>query len=123
MSPHRLFIDLQAAQSSDSGRRGLGRYAIELTKALIRNGAPIDSVGLNPLLPAPDLPDEIVDHAPIVDIDAESIDDARTRGPVAYTVMSPMQAPYDIDCVMPRAIERADALVAVVYDLIPFLFA
>ena len=123
MSSHRLFIDLQAAQSSDSGRRGLGRYAVELTMALIRHGAPIDSVGLNPLLPAADLPKEIVANAPIVDIDAAAIDRARTRGPVAYTVMSPMQAPYDIDCVLPRAIERADALVAVVYDLIPFLFA
>ncbi|TML19719.1 MAG: glycosyltransferase [Actinobacteria bacterium] len=123
MSSHRLFIDLQAAQSSDSGHRGLGRYAVELTGALIRNGAPIDSVGLNPLLPTPMLPAEIVDHAHIVDIDAETLDRARSKGPLAYHVMSPMQAPYDIDLVLPRAIERADALVSVVYDLIPFLFA
>ena len=123
MSSHRLFIDLQAAQSSDSGHRGLGRYAVELTSALIRNGALIDSIGLNPLLPTPKLPDDIMANSPIVDIDAEAIDRARANGPIAYHVMSPMQAPYDIDCVLPRAIERADALVAVVYDLIPFLFA
>ena len=123
MAPHRLFIDLQAAQSSDSGRRGLGRYAVELTSALLRNGAPIDSIGLNPLLPRPLLPDDIVAWGEPVDINAEAIDRARAGGPVAYHVMSPMQAPYDIDLVLPRAIERSDALVAVAYDLIPFLFA
>src|SRR5258708_33360528 len=106
MFSHRLFIDLQAAQSSDSGHRGLGRYAVELTSALVRSAAPIDSVGLNPMLPTPRLPDDIVTRVPVVDIDAETIDRARTRGPIAYHVMSPMQAPYDIDFVLPRAIQR-----------------
>ncbi|HUP74412.1 MAG TPA: glycosyltransferase family 1 protein [Acidimicrobiales bacterium] len=123
MSSRRLFIDLQAAQSVDSAHLGLGRFAIELTRALIRNGAPIDSVGLSPLLPHPKLPDDIVAGARVVDIGAEAIDRARATGPVAYQVMSPMQAPHAIDCVLPRAIERADALVMVAYDLIPFLFA
>jgi glycosyltransferase involved in cell wall biosynthesis len=119
----RLFIDLQAAQDSDSGRRGLGRYAVELTRALIRNGAMVDSVGLSPLLPRPNLPSEIERAVPLVDISAESIDAARSRGAIAYHVMSPMQAPYDMDLVLPQSIQRADALVMVVYDLIPLLFA
>ncbi|MEO5842889.1 MAG: glycosyltransferase [Acidimicrobiales bacterium] len=80
-------------------------------------------MGLNPLLPRPHLPIEIGEAVPLVDITAKSIDAARSRTPIAYHVMSPMQAPYDMDRVLPRAIQRADALVMVVYDLIPLLFA
>lgn len=73
--------------------------------------------------PSVALPPDIAAHCRVVDISAEGLDDARSRGPVAYHVMSPMQDPYGVELVVPRLIERADALVMVAYDLIPFLFA
>ncbi|WMW81066.1 glycosyltransferase [Undibacterium cyanobacteriorum] len=38
----RLLIDLQACQSSSSRTRGIGRYSIELAKAMVRQGAQHD---------------------------------------------------------------------------------
>ena len=48
-----LFVDLQAVQRPESGERGIGRYSVELTRALLAGG-PVAGVGLNPLLPRPE---------------------------------------------------------------------
>ena len=47
---HRIVIDLQVAQSADSGHRGLGRYAVEMTPgsltALSRSDANVAGAGV-----------------------------------------------------------------------------
>ena len=120
---HRIVIDLQVAQSSDSGHRGLGRYAVEMTRALLQAGAPIDAIAFNPVLPHRQLPDDLMASGLVVANTSERFDHARRGGhAVAYHVMSPMEEPTSIEVAMPRFAERADAQVMVVYDLIPFLF-
>ena len=120
---HRIVIDLQVAQSPDSGHRGLGRYAVEMTRAMLRAGAPIDAIAVNPVLPQRVLPDDLIASGLIVANSSELFDRARVGGhSVAYHVMSPMEEPTSIEVAMPRVTARADAQVMVVYDLIPFLF-
>ena len=45
-----VVFDIQGIQSPAHGERGIARYSIELTRALLRRGAPIDAITLNPIL-------------------------------------------------------------------------
>ena len=120
---HRIVIDLQVAQSPDSGHRGLGRYAVEMTRAMLLAGAPIDAIAVNPILPQRALPDDLMASGLVVANTSEGFDRARLGGhAIAYHVMSPMEEPTSIEVAMPRFTARADAQVMVVFDLIPFLF-
>ena len=120
---HRIIVDLQVAQSPDSGHRGLGRYAVEMTRALVRAGAPIEAIAVNPVLPQRALPDDLIASGLVVANTAEHLDRARLGdGPLAYHVMSPMEEPTMIEVAMPRFTSRVDAQVMVAYDLIPFIF-
>jgi len=95
---HRIVVDLQVAQSPDSGHRGLGRYAVEMTRALVRAGAPIEAIAVNPVLPQRPLPDDLIASGLVVANTAEHLDRARLGdGPLAYHVMSPMEEPTMIE--------------------------
>lgn len=123
MGDLRLFVDLQAAQSKDSGHRGLGRYGLEFTRALLKNGAPLAGIGLSPDARQPDLGEDVRRSGLITQINAATLDRLRAASPLAYQILSPMEGPYDIEMILPRCLERADAVVMVVFDLIPLLFA
>ena len=49
----RIVVDLQASQSAAHAERGIARYSIELTRALLRRGAPVERILLNPSLSTP----------------------------------------------------------------------
>jgi glycosyltransferase involved in cell wall biosynthesis len=120
---HRIIIDLQVAQSPDSGHRGLGRYAVDMTRGLLRADAPIEAIMTNGALPQRALPDDLLASGLVVNGSAEAFDRARLGvDPIAHHVMSPMEEPTNIEVALPRFTERADAQVMVVYDLIPLLF-
>ncbi|MEO8695918.1 MAG: glycosyltransferase [Acidimicrobiales bacterium] len=120
---HRIIVDLQVAQSPDSGHRGMGRYAVEMTRALLRAGAPIEAIAVNPVIAHRALPDDLRESGLVVTNTAEHLDRARLGdGPIAYHVMSPMEEPTMVEVAMPRFLSRVDAQVMVVYDLIPFIF-
>lgn len=118
----QLAIDLQVAQSPDSGHRGLGRYSVEMTRALLNAGAPIGAITTNPALPSRALPDDIVASGLVRPNTLETFRELRRRAPLAYHVMSPMEEPNFVEVAMPRFTRSADATVMVVYDLIPYLF-
>lgn len=126
----RLLVDLQASQSIAHGERGIARYSIELTRALLRHGAagsplPIDAITLNPNLPNPRrLPVDLATSPLLLFATARTMADAHRRGPFAYVVMSPIELDLPAPLVLSRAgLDRADALVVVLYDLIPLIFA
>ena len=121
----RIVVDLQAAQSIAHGERGIARYSIELTRALIRRGAPIAAVTLNPNLPNPRrLPADLAFAPELGFATARSFADAHAGGPFAYQLMSPIELDHPVPLVLSRAgLERADALVVVLYDVIPLIFA
>jgi glycosyltransferase involved in cell wall biosynthesis len=121
----RLYLDLQAAQSAAHAERGIARYSVELTRALLRGGAPVDTIALSPHLPPPrGLPADVADSPTLGWRTSASLLDAARRGPFAYVLLSPIELELPTRRTIPEAaITRADALVAVVYDLIPLVFA
>ncbi|HEX7096468.1 MAG TPA: glycosyltransferase [Acidimicrobiales bacterium] len=122
---HRIYVDLQAAQSTAHAERGIARYSVGLTLALLRLGAPVDTIALSPHLPAArGLPDELASSPLLRTRSAQTLADAAERGPVAYHVMSPIELELPTRRTIPEvACVRADAMVAVVHDLIPLVFA
>jgi len=121
----RILVDLQAAQSLAHGERGIARYSIELTRALLRRGAPVDAITLNPNLPNPRLlPDDLACSPRLAFATARTFADVHRAGPFAYHVMSPIELDEPAPLVLSRAgLDRADALVVVLYDVIPLIFA
>jgi glycosyltransferase involved in cell wall biosynthesis len=122
---HRIYVDLQAAQSTAHAERGIARYSIELTRAMLRHGAPIDAVALHPHLPNPRrLPIDLAASPLLTWRTAASLARVAARGPIAYQLSSPIELePSPFRALSEAALERADAFVAVVYDLIPLVFA
>jgi glycosyltransferase involved in cell wall biosynthesis len=118
-----IAIDLQAAQSAAHGERGIARYSIELTTALVRRRAPISAVMLNPDLPNPRrLPAELLPHLTFAT--AREAGRQQRASPFAYQIMSPIELEAPATRALSRAaLARADAVVVVLYDLIPLLFA
>ncbi len=121
----RIVVDLQAAQSIAHSERGIARYSIELTRALLRRGAPVDAITLNPNLPNPRrLPSDLATSPLLEFATARAFADRQRRGPFAYHLMSPIELDLPAPLVISRAgLDRADALVVVLYDLIPLIFA
>jgi glycosyltransferase involved in cell wall biosynthesis len=120
--PLGLVVDLQAAQSHAHGDRGIARYARELTAALVRAGAPIRAVVTNPELPSPrGLPDEITRL--LRPATAETFRVLRATAPYALFLLSPMEQQLaPLRTFSRRGIELADAVVTMMYDVIPLLF-
>jgi glycosyltransferase involved in cell wall biosynthesis len=121
-----LFLDLQATQSAAYADRGIARYATELAAALLRAGAPVAGLALNPLLSDPRrLPDALAGSPLLVRNTRATFEAARDAapGPLAYVVLSPMEDQLPTAAVIPPWADEADALVMVGYDVIPLVFA
>ena len=123
---HGIFVDLQAAQSLANAERGIARYSLELTRAMLTQGAPIEAVALSPSLPNPTrLPTDLATSPLLTWNTARAFDEVRSRHdrPLAYQVMSPMESQMSVRLTLPlSAMRDADALVMVWYDLIPLVF-
>jgi glycosyltransferase involved in cell wall biosynthesis len=114
-----IYLDVQGAQSRESGHRGIGRYVHELAAELAR-GPHADAVAgyvVNPDLPVP----PALAAALPRDRDVRSGDLALGPGD-AYHVTSPFEN-VALDRVWPPA-ARADGvgLVVTVFDLIPLIY-
>ena len=121
----RIVVDLQASQSAAHAERGIARYSIELTRALLRRGAPVERILLNPNLPTPRrLPPELALSSRLGFATARTFAETAAGGPVAYHVLSPIELDQPAPMLLSRAgLERSDALVVVLYDLIPLIFS
>src|SRR5688500_536307 len=115
-----IYLDIQTVQSRFASERGIPRYAVELTRALLKRGAPIEGIGLNPHLEFPNLPVEIAEAPQLTWNTAASFRRAQERGPMLFHMLSPFEMPPIEASSIPRAIVGSGAaVVASLYDVIP----
>ena len=116
-----IYLDIQTVQSRFASERGIPRYAVDLTRALLKHGAPIEAIGLNPHLEFPDrLPEEIAQAPQLTWNTAASFRRALQRGPMLFHMLSPFEMPPIEASSIPRAIVGTGAaVVASLYDVIP----
>ncbi|MBX5491943.1 MAG: glycosyltransferase [Chloroflexi bacterium] len=124
-SAYGLVLDLQASQTEGSAERGLGRYVIELTRALLAYPGLVRAIALNPTLSFPGhLPGELLASGLLTWNTATAFRHAQRQGPVAYCVMSPFEHIPTAETITPPHTVRPDVpLLAIVHDLIPLAYA
>jgi glycosyltransferase involved in cell wall biosynthesis len=111
-----VWIDARPAQDYDQGLRGIGRYVLEHTRALIANHSDdIAGVVFDRSQPLPDRLQWLADTGKLRDFD-----DTHDSPPGLYHVMSPFEplVPYKLLCPA-TARQPHSRLIATVYDLIP----
>ena len=121
MAAPRLFVDLQTVQNHPMRERGIPRYATGHARALVRHGAVVEALALNPLLPFPtELHPELAAAPELTWNTAARWRVAIGRGPTAYHIMSPFESLTAARAVLPAHIMAGPApVVYTVYDLIP----
>ena len=121
---HRLVLDIQTIQNPFFGERGIPRYTSELSRALLKAGAPVAAMVMNPNLPYPRLLHPDLAASPTLRWNsAREMRRVAAEGPVAYHVMSPFEAPRPVQAVLPPfALDAGVAQVFTIHDMIPALF-
>lgn len=116
---YRLLIDIQGVQGPFNDR-GVARTVAELSTALIRIGAPIAGLLLNPNLPAPPswFP-ELSGHPLLVWATAENMRQLQADGPMVCFVPSPMEGSEPVDGVWPPFLSHTP-FVPLIHDAIPY---
>lgn len=116
----RLVLDLQCTQSPAHADRGIARYATELAAALLRGGAEVALLTLNPALAFPrSLPPELLAHPGLGWASPRAYD--RLDGEVAHLILSPVEE-VSPESVLPPHVRASGAhVVALLFDLIPLV--
>jgi glycosyltransferase involved in cell wall biosynthesis len=117
----RPYLDIQTVQSRGFFERGIPRFTTQLSLALLRSGAPVAGLGLNPNQPYPThLPPELARAAQLTWNTAAALEDAQRDGPILYHVMSPFERPDLRPSALPKhVLGTGIPIVCQVYDLIP----
>ena len=114
-----IYLDVQGAQSRDSGHRGIGRYVLELAGAIERSEHAGEIAGYvtNPDLPVPAVLAAVVPAGRLV-----ASSDIEFRPGDVFHLTSPFED-VPLDRVWPPS-ARADGvrLAVTVYDLIPLIY-
>jgi len=117
------WIDLQAIQTPSHGR-GIGRYSLELTYALLDIGASIAGIGLNPSIPRPPrIPDKLRLSNRLTWTTAAKVAEAVKSEPFVHVTMSPMESVQPSEAIFPPWL-GSDGVgsAAIIYDVIPYLY-
>jgi glycosyltransferase involved in cell wall biosynthesis len=116
----RLVVDLQTAQGGFFGDRGIRRYAMSLTSALLRRGA-VSAVLFNPNRPTVDpIPTELADTAQVEWSSTPTLRRLDAAGATAYLMTSPFERVQPPASFLPRfVVDSGMPVAAVLYDLIP----
>jgi glycosyltransferase involved in cell wall biosynthesis len=116
---YRILIDIQGVQGPFNDR-GVARTVAELSMALIRIGAPVAGLLLNPNLPAPPswFP-ELCGHPLLVWATAENIRQLQADGPTVCFVPSPIEGSEPVDGVWPPFLTHTP-FVPLIHDAIPY---
>jgi glycosyltransferase involved in cell wall biosynthesis len=118
--PSRLVVDLQTAQGGFFGDRGIRRYAMALTRALLRRDA-VSAVLFNPNRQTVEqIPGDLLDDAGVAWSSTRTLRRLDAEGASVYLVTSPFERVRPTASVVPRYVADSGMPVAVVlYDLIP----
>lgn len=121
---HQLVLDIQTLQNPFFGERGIPRYTSELTRAVLRAGAPVAALVMNPNLPYPRrLHVDLAASRKLCWNSARAFRRIAEDGPVGYHVMSPFEAPRPAQAVIPpHALDEGVAQIFTIHDMIPALF-
>ena len=122
LNGYRLWLDIQAVQTTHYAERGIARFVAEHAKALIEANAPVAGLGLNPARPRPPMLSPELSDATLLCWATASEHRARSdRAPLIHHVLSPYedQPPARL---FPSYLAPDDRLIATVYDLIPDVF-
>lgn len=116
---YRLLIDIQGVQGPFNDR-GVARTVAELSAALIRIGAPVAGLLLNPNLPAPPswFP-ELSGHPLLIWATAANVRQLQANGPTVCLLPSPMEGSEPVDGVWPPFLATTP-FVPLVHDAIPY---
>ena len=117
----RPYLDIQTVQSRGFFERGIPRYATQLSVGLLRSGAPVAGLGLNPTQPYPrHLPPELARAPQLRWNTAAALHQAQEAGPILYHVLSTFERPDVRASALPNhVIGTGIPIVCQVYDLIP----
>ncbi len=116
---YRLLIDIQGVQGPFNDR-GVARTVAQLSAALIRIGAPVAGLLLNPNLPAPPswFP-ELCGHPLLTWATAENIRQLQAEGLTVCLLPSPMEGSEPVDGVWPPFLTNTP-FVPLIHDAIPY---
>jgi glycosyltransferase involved in cell wall biosynthesis len=116
----RPYLDLQIIQHS-LYERGIPRYAAELSRALVKAGAPVAALALNARMPFPKrLPPELARMPELTWNTSAALRSAIEAGPTLYHVFAPFEGTFPMLPWLPLNVARNEVpLVVSVYDLIP----
>src|SRR3954451_13272987 len=119
----RVVLDAQALQNPLHRDRGIGRYLRAHVDALLDADAPIAAILFNPdQRPPIGIPRRWVE-AGLVRWNEPRVARELALEPFVYHVMSPFEPAVPEDgVIVPHMLDRADALVVTLYDVIPFVF-
>jgi glycosyltransferase involved in cell wall biosynthesis/SAM-dependent methyltransferase len=117
----QVVLDLSALQGEHAPERGIARYVLETTRALLRRGAPVAQLGLTPMRAVPDhIPDDLLDTGLAEWLDQRSLERRRLSGFTVLHVFSPFELVVPFDALYPPAATAPGfATTATVYDAIP----
>jgi glycosyltransferase involved in cell wall biosynthesis len=121
----RVVLDVQALQSAAHATRGIGRYVVGSTSALLDAGVPIEALLCNAsLAPVSDAAGDGLAGSPLLSWNtADRVRRAAGAGPLVYHVCSPFETEGPLDGVVPRhALDVAAVVAVTLYDAIPFRF-
>ncbi len=116
----RLVVDLQTAQGGFFGDRGIRRYAMSFTLALLRKRA-VSAVLLNPNRPNHEsIPTELRDAPEAAWNTVSTLRRLDAEGVGAYVMTSPFERTRPASSALPQYVVQSGMPIAVVlYDLIP----
>ena len=116
---YQLLIDIQGAQGPFNDR-GVARTVAELSAALIRIGAPVAGLLLNPNLPAPPswFP-ELCGHPLLIWATADNVRQLQAHRPTVCLLPSPMEGSEPVDGVWPPFLATTP-FVPLIHDAIPY---
>ncbi len=122
--PFQVVLDLAALQGEHVPERGIARYVLETTRALLRRGAPVTLLGLSPMRGVPDhIPADLLDSGLVEWTTQRAIERRRLQGPTVHHVFSPFELVVPFDALYPPASSAPGCVTtATVYDAIPHAF-
>ncbi|MFN2607042.1 MAG: glycosyltransferase family 4 protein [Acidimicrobiales bacterium] len=116
-----LVVDIQTVQSVRFSERGIPRWTSDFSRALLRAGAPVVGLAMNPTLPVPrTLHPDLAAAPQLCWNTARHVGALADAGPIAYHVMSILEGNRPVQAALPPHALRGDVpLVCTVYDVIP----